>query len=105
MSLQFRRCFAVASRKRGNHSSGADTCRPSASVTTKASAVNDTSTASAIGLCVKVLIPRNYKLLAMLFNHFTQLSQLMIAKCPGLCQGDWFQPEFGVFLRALDMDM
>src|SRR3954464_1306571 len=71
INRQFFRCLAVASRSRGNHSSGAETCLPSARVTTRESLVKETCTASAAGLTPKVLIPRNYKLLAMLFNHFS----------------------------------
>ncbi len=80
ISRQFFRCFTVASRSLGNHSNGADTCRPSARITTSESLVKDTPTASAAGLTPKVLIPRNYKLLAVLFNHFSNPGQLVIAK-------------------------
>src|SRR5438128_3794395 len=69
ISRQFLRCLAVASRRRGNHSNGADTCLPSAKVTTRESLVKDTLTTSAAGLTPKVHIPRNYKLLAVLFNQ------------------------------------
>src|SRR3954468_3556871 len=72
INRQFLRCLAVASRRRGNHSSGAETCLPSARVTTRETLVKETCTASAAGLTDKVLIPRNYKLLAMLFNHKRQ---------------------------------
>jgi len=36
--------------------------------------VKETPTASAAGLTPKVLIPFNYKLLAMLFNHFSEFT-------------------------------
>ena len=54
---QLERCLGEALNSRGNHSSGAETRRASASVTMSSSSVNETSTASATGLLAKVLIP------------------------------------------------
>src|SRR2546430_365241 len=105
ISRQFLRCFGVARRRRGNHSNGADTCRPSAKVTTRESSVKVASTASATGLTTKVLIPCNYKLFAMLFNHLANRRQLVTSKGPRLRQLDRLQPEFGILLRALYMNV
>src|ERR1017187_3663660 len=106
MSRQFLRCFELAERKRGNHSSGADTCRPSASATTSESSVNVTFTASATGLAVVVFIPSQYKLFAIFFNHFTQRRQLMAAERARLGQFlHRFEPELRVFLRSLHVDV
>src|SRR3954468_11638213 len=105
INRQFLRCLAVASRRRGNHSSGAETCLPSARVTTRESLVKETCTASAAGLTDKVLIPRNYKLLAMLFNHFSDSGQFMVPESSIFRQGNRLQPIFGIFVAAFNMDM
>ena len=59
MRRQFARCLDVARRSRGNQANGAETRRPSTSVTISSSSVHLTSTASATGLLAKVLIPGN----------------------------------------------
>ena len=52
MSLQALRSSGEASRRRGNHSSGAEIVRPSASVTIISMSLNATCVASALGLGV-----------------------------------------------------
>ena len=69
MSRQFRLCFRLARSKRGKHSNGAETQRPSAKVTTSESLVNVTSTVSATGLTVKVLIPGSDEFISVFYNH------------------------------------
>lgn len=61
ISRHFARWAGVARSKRGNHASGAETRRPSTSVTISSSSLKVTPTASAMGLLVKVLIPRHDK--------------------------------------------
>jgi len=75
MRRQFARCLGVARRSRGNQANGAETRRPSTSVTISSSSVHLTSIASATGLLAKVLIPENDKLVAMLFNERVKLAQ------------------------------
>src|SRR5690242_10184836 len=53
MSRQLARCWGVAPRRRGNHANGAETRRPSTSVTISSSSVHLTSTASATGLLTR----------------------------------------------------
>src|SRR5215471_13012342 len=72
---QLARCLGVARRRRGNHASGAETRRPSTSLTISSSSVHSTSTASATGLLAKVLVSRNDKLIAMFFNDRVKLAQ------------------------------
>lgn len=85
---QLARCKGVACLNLGNHSSGADTRRASASVTTNSSSVNETSTASAEGLKAKVLIPSYNKGFPVLLNQRVKLSKLWAAESPGLSQGN-----------------
>src|SRR2546421_13034971 len=86
MSRQFARCFGVARSSRGNQASGAETRRPSTSVTINSSSVHLTSTASATGLLAKVLIPRNDKLVAMFFNDRIKFAQFRAAESAGFDQ-------------------
>jgi len=67
--------------------------------------VKETPTASAAGLMPKVLIPRNYKLLTMRFNHFLDPSQLMIPKSLIFGQRNTLQPVLGVIVPAFNVDM
>src|SRR5438067_13927870 len=105
MSRHFVRCAGVARSRRGNHANGADTRRPSASVTTNSSAVQATSTASAMGLLAKVLIPSDDKLVAMFRNERVQLAQLRASKAARLDQLNRLQPELGVAFRLFHMNM
>src|SRR2546425_387420 len=75
MSRQLARCLGVARRRRGNHGSGAETRRPSTSVTINSSSVHATSTASATGLLAKVLIPGNDKLFTVFRNDRVQFAE------------------------------
>src|SRR5437762_13141246 len=93
ISRQLARCLGVARRSRGNHASGAETRRPSTSVTISSSSVHLTSTASATGLLAKVLIPSNDKFFSVLFNDGIQFAQLGPAESACFSQLDRFQPE------------
>ena len=104
--LQLARWAAVARNKRGNHSNGAETRRPSTSVTMSSSSVQETSTASATGLLAKMLIPRQHKLFVMGFNQGVQFPELRTAEPTRFCEfNQGFEPEFGVAFRLLDMDV
>src|SRR5262249_15178050 len=105
MSRQFARCLGVARRRRGNQASGAETRRPSTSVTISSSSVHLTSTASATGLLAKVLIPSNDKLVAMFFNERIKLSEFCAGEAASLDHFDRFKPKFRVALRLLHMDV
>jgi len=52
-----------------------------------------------------VLIPRNYKLLAMLFNHFSDSGQFMVAESPIFRQRNRQQPIFRVLVTAFNVNM
>jgi len=82
MSRQFLRCLGVASRRRGNHSNGTDTSRPSESVTIIASLVKRTSRArTEVGLTT--LLPNSqhsrhrfalYRIIVQLLANIRRLS-------------------------------
>ncbi|MEY2549148.1 MAG: hypothetical protein QOD64_1730, partial [Verrucomicrobiota bacterium] len=57
------------------------------------------------GLMAKVLIPGENKLLAVLRNERVQFPQLRASETARFCQRYGLQPELGVSLRLLDMDM
>ncbi len=102
---QFRSCFGDARSRRGNHSSGADTVRPSFSATTSESAVKETSTASAAVLLMMVVVPSVDKLITILLNHTAERRKLVAAKSPRLRQFNRLQPEFRILLRPLNMNV
>ena len=103
MSRQFRRCFAVARSNRGNHSSGADTVRPSVNVTTRESAVKETSTASPTGLLVVVPVPSIDKLISILLDHSADYREFVAPEALRLRQCDRFQPVFRILFRAFNV--
>ena len=105
MSRQFRLCFKVARSKRGSHSNGDETQRPSAKVTTIESFVNLTSTASATDLAVKALIPGSDEFISVFCNHSAKCRQLVTPKVSRLRQLTRLQPELRVFLRVLHMNV
>ena len=96
MRRQLPRCAGEALRKRGNHSSGAETRRASASVTINSSSVNATSTASARGLLAKVLIPSQNKRFAILLNQIVKSAQFGTAKAAGFRETDGDEPELRI---------
>ncbi len=75
ISRQFLRCFDVASRRRGNHSSGMDISRPSESTTLSASCVTRTLSAStAVGQdTLKVFVPFLQKESNVFLDDFSNL--------------------------------
>lgn len=79
--------------------------RASASVTISSSSVNETSTASAMGLLVKVLIPSDDKRFAMLLDQFVQLAEFGATKAALLGKRNRREPELGVTLGLLDMNV
>lgn len=105
INRQWRRCLGVARARRGNHSRGADTIRPSASVTTKESRVNATSTASLICILLMVLVPGMNELITIILDQLPECRELMAPKTSRLRQCNRLQPELRVFLRALDVNM
>ena len=52
-----------------------------------------------------VLIPFVTYLLFVLLDQFSNLFELFAEESMGLRQQDWFQPEFGIFLGRLNMDV
>src|SRR5687767_6974509 len=102
---QCARWDAVASRRRGNHVKGAETSRPSARTTRRASAVNETSRASGSTLTVEVLTPSLQEKVSVLHHDCTQLAQFVRPKAPGTGQRDGIEPELGVGVVALDVDV
>jgi len=90
---------------RGNQAKGADTRRPSASVTTSSLEVQITSTASASGLLAKVLIPSEDKLLTVLRNERVELAHLRQSKTARFCHGHWLQLKLRVALRMFYVDV
>jgi hypothetical protein len=105
ISRHFARCAGVALSNRGNQAKGADTRRPSASVTTSSLDVQITSTASASGLLAKVLIPSEDKLLTVLRNERVKLAPLRSSKTARFCQGHRFQPKLRVAFRLFNVDV
>ena len=84
-SSQSDRSRGVASASRGNHARGTETPRPSDNVTDNVSFEHDTSTARASVFSTKVLRPLLQKELAVLDNDSPNLSHLMPAKAPRVC--------------------
>jgi len=105
ISRQFFLCFAFARSNRGNQPKGAETLLPSANVTTIASGVNRTSTASAMGLAVEMLVPGSDELIAIILNHAEYSCQFVITESTRLRDLNWFQPEFRIFFRVFNVDM
>ncbi len=109
MSLQLARCDGEESRSRGNHSSGAETDRPSARVTWRESVSTSTETAlaSVLTLAVdsNVVIPFVPYLLFVFLYQFSNLFELLAEKSVRLCQQNRIQPELGILLGGLNMDV
>jgi hypothetical protein len=105
MRRQLARWAGEAFSSRGNHSSGAETQRASASVTTSASSVKATSTASATGLLAKMLIPSNNKRFAVLLNQIVQVTEFGTPKATRLRKLNGSDPEFCVALGLLDVNV
>jgi hypothetical protein len=82
ISSQLDRSLGDASNKRGNHTNGAETTRPSDKVTDSASFEHDTSTASASVFSTKVLMPFLRKELRVLQDDLPNLYHLVPAKTP-----------------------
>jgi hypothetical protein len=105
MRRQLERCLGDALSRRGNHSSGAETRRASASVTMSSSSVNETSTASATGLLAKVLIPLQDKRFTMPLNQIVKVAEFGATKAAGFCERDWHEPKLSVTLGLLDVNV
>src|SRR6266540_3648215 len=99
------RCSGVASRKRGNHANGMASSRPSASTTRSTSLVTAASTARGSTLTSKVLIPLLLKEPTMLGNQLTQLRELVTPEAIVPRQRHGIQPELGVALRMLNVNV
>jgi hypothetical protein len=74
-------------------------------VTTISSSVNETSTASATGLLAKVLIPSDDKRFAVLLNQIVEFAKFGAAKAARLGERDGREPELGVTLGLLDVNV
>jgi len=105
MSRQFFLCAGDADRRRGDHASGTEMIRPSDNVTWSASSVQFTSTASGSTVTTEMLIPLVYNLIPPFFNDLPYLVQLRGVHPARFGEGDWSQPELGIFLRGLDVNV
>jgi hypothetical protein len=92
----------VASR---SHEVIEETTRAAQIVTTRASLVNETSTASAAALLVVVSVPGIDKFFTVFLNHAVNNCQFVAPKAPRLRQLDWFQPEFCILLGVFNVDV
>src|SRR4051812_34815255 len=88
MSRQLRRESSVASRRRGNHASGADSSRPSAKTTTSRSSVTDAVTAVASSLTAEMDIPRLQKAPSLLDHQHPRPVEFMGTKTMRLREAD-----------------
>jgi hypothetical protein len=72
INLQLPRCSGVARKSLGNHANGTLTCRPSASLATRSSAVKQTSTANGSTLISEMLMPFLLEQSGVLLDNSTQ---------------------------------
>jgi hypothetical protein len=87
----------------------AETIRPSASVTWSESISASTAVALESVLTFaeasNVHMPCVPYLLFVLFDQFSNLFELLAEKAVGFGQQDWVQPEFGILLSRLNVNM
>ena len=102
---QFRRWSGVASKRRGNHASGAASSLPSARTTTIRSSVTVTSTAVASSLTGEMGIPCLQEGQAMLDYKCPHSVYLMGPEAVGSRQADRIQPKLGDLVAVFDVDM
>src|ERR1041384_7447139 len=81
------RCLGLALNRRGNHTNGTDTVRPSSRVTVSSWFVHDTSTARTSLLSAKVGIPPLQEPISILQNQVLNLqpkllATIVIVRCP-----------------------
>lgn len=108
IGLQFALWAAEASRRGGNHSSGAHISLPSESRTRSISSSQRTSVTKAKVLRfgpAEVPMPSLHEHVAMLDNQAPQPSKFNCIISDGPGQGHGVQPELGVVLSRLDMDV
>jgi hypothetical protein len=99
-------CSAEALRRRGNHSSGTASSRPSARRTRSASVVHETSTARGSILTAEVLIPFPGEEESILVYHAVKFRQLATPKSNIYCEtNNGFEPEFRVSLCLLNVNV
>ena len=99
------RCPGDASASRGNHTRGAETTRPSVSVTESESLEHDTSTASASDLSVKVLMPSLQEKPGILDNNCANVSHLIRAKASHFPDQYGIKPKLRIPSGVGDVDV
>jgi len=67
--------------------------------------VNETSTASAMVLLAKVLIPSHNKRFTMLLNQIVKFAEFGATKAAGFSERDWREPKLGIPLGLLHVNM
>src|ERR1035438_10889913 len=100
ISSQSDRSRLDASASLGNHTSGAETTRPSESLTHRASREHDTSTASVSVLDTKVLMPFLQKDSRVPHHDFPDLGHLVRPKTAHVGDRHGFEPKLRVTPRV-----
>jgi hypothetical protein len=93
---QSRRCCGVAARRRGNHTNGTDTVRPSSRTTVSESSEHETSIANASPLSTEVGIPLLQKELSILIHELSNRRQFVTPKTTIRRQSHRIEPELRV---------
>src|SRR5258708_20796388 len=91
-------CFGVAATSVGNEASGTETSRPSASTTFSVSTLQETATAVASLISVKVFIPFLQEELAVLHRDLSNFSKFVASKAAIVRELHRFKPKLGVLL-------
>lgn len=105
ISLQFFRCSGDASRRRGNHSSGAEMERPSARAKVTEWALKLTSSATGSRVMLKVLIPSLHKDLLVRSDQGHKFRKLVRTETIGRSEIQAGQPYLGFLARRFYVDM
>jgi hypothetical protein len=90
------RCAGVASSRRGNHTKGTDTIRPSSKTTVSESSEHDASTANASLVSTETGIPFLHQEFSTLFHELSNLRQFVAPKTSVRRQRDRIEPELRV---------
>src|SRR5262249_46960528 len=90
------RCAGVASSRRGNHTKGTDTVRPSSNTTVSESSEHDASTANASAASTETGIPSLQEEFSMLVDEFSNLRQFVASKTSVRRQRHRIEPELRV---------
>ena len=105
MDSQSLRCCGVAARRRGNHTNGTETVRPSSSTTISESSEHDTSTANASLLSTKVGIPLLQEEFSILLHKLSNCRQFVTSKTTARRQGHRIEPELRITPSVCHMNV